>query len=76
MRKGKTMKKIRIKVIENCNGRSWWYGICEGRRQLITSLTYEYKCNAVRGAKAFAKRLLQQRIDIPYDPEIIKQHGC
>jgi len=72
MRKGKTMKKIRIKVIEHCTGRRWWYGICEGKRQLITSFTYEYKCNAIRGAKAFAKRIEI----IPYEEGIIKQHGC
>lgn len=65
------MKNVRIRVIENCGGNLWWYAICDGKRQLISSLVFIYKANAIRGAKTMAKR-----IGIKYDPKIIKQHGC
>lgn len=66
------MKNVRVKVIENCTGIVWWYGICEGRKELISSgSSYDRKGNAIRFAKKMAKR-----IGIPYDPEIIKQHDC
>ena len=65
------MKKIRVKVIENCTGNFWWYAMCDGRKPLLDHGCYERKYDAIRAAKAIAKR-----IGIPYDPEIIKQHGC
>jgi len=65
------MKNIRLKVIENCDGDYWWYAICEGRKKLMGCYGYERKANAIRFAKAMAKK-----VGIPYDPEIIKKHGC
>ena len=65
------MKNVRVKVVESCSGGYWWYSIYEGRKQLICQDGYSYKANAIKGAKAMAKR-----IGIPYDPEIMKQHGC
>ena len=66
------MKNVRVKVVENCTGNYWWFGIFEGKKKIIYFTGgYERKANAIRYAKAMAKR-----IGIPYDPEIIKQHGC
>ena len=66
------MKNVRVKVVENCGGFRWWFGIHEGRKNLLSSENvYERKGNAIRNAKVIAKR-----IGIPYDPEIIKQHRC
>ena len=65
------MKNVRVRVLENCGGFWWWYAICKGKRQLFSHPGYETKSRAIRAAKAMAKR-----IGIPYDPEIIKQHGC
>lgn len=71
------MNKVRIRVIEDCSGHIWWFGICENRKELMTTPARDRGCSwyrkgaAIRNAKAMAKR-----IGIPYDPEIIKQHGC
>jgi len=67
------MKNARIRVKESCNGLLWDYAIYDarGRRLLGYHDWYKSKSKAVRGAQAMAKR-----IGIPYDPEIIKQHGC
>lgn len=65
------MKNVRVKVIETCPGVLWRYAICEGRKQLMITLCYTRKGNTIRAAKKMAKR-----IGIPYDPEIIKMHGC
>jgi len=67
-------KNLRVRVIENCGGFRWWFGICDRRKSLSlmeTPTVYEKKGNAIRYAKAMAKR-----IGISYSPEIIKQHGC
>lgn len=70
--KEEIMKNERVRVVENCGGFRWWFGICEGRKMLLeTPKTYERKGSAIRCAKAMAKR-----IGIKFDPEIIKQHGC
>ena len=65
------MKNVRIRVIENCSGNHWWYAICDGKRQLLSSYASDHKGNVIRGAKAISKR-----IGISYDPEIVKQKGC
>ncbi len=65
------MENVRIKVEEHCGGFRWWFGIYIGRKSLLeTQIVYEKKGNAIRYAKAMAKR-----IGIPFDPEIVKQHG-
>ena len=69
------MKNVRIKVIENCFGDAWWFGIYEGKKEIMSLKCKPYswliKKVAIRNAKAMAKR-----IGIKYDPEIIKEHGC
>lgn len=66
------MKNVRVKVAEHCGGYLWWFGIYEGRKELIRRVfTYVRKGNAIRNAKAMSKR-----IGIPYSDEIVKQHGC
>lgn len=69
------MKNLRIRLIENCFGDTWWYGIFEGRKIIMRSCRSPYawftEKGAIRNAKAMAKR-----IGIPYNPEIIKRHGC
>ena len=72
------MKNVRVKAREGCNGKWFDYGIYEGRKRLMdnlnTSNLFGYwvkKKAAIRNAKAMAKR-----IGIPYDPEIVKKHGC
>lgn len=66
------MKNIRVKVRESCNGKWWEFGIYEGRKMLmVNEKIWQTEKVATRNAKAMAKR-----IGIPYDPEIIKQHGC
>lgn len=73
--KGKEVKNLRIKIIENCFGSAWWYGIFEGRKIIMKFCNSPYawltESAAIRNAKAMAKR-----IGIKYDPEIIKQKGC
>ena len=66
-------KKLRIKVVRNCVG-SWWFGVYENRKMLMDLPKGKYwktEDAAIRNAKAMA-----ERIGIPYDPEIIQQHGC
>lgn len=68
------MKNVRVKVIHYICLNDYGYGIYEGKKQLFYK--YEHVCwktlkIAIRISKAMAKR-----IGIPYDPEIIKQHGC
>jgi len=72
------MKNLKVKVIEGCTGRYFWFGIYEGRKPLMTntflnrgSSSWKRKPAAIRNAKAMA-----EKIDIPYDTEIIKEHGC
>ena len=69
------MKNVRVRVIENCFGKAWWYGIFEGRKIIMkfycSPFAWLYKSAAIRNAKAMAKR-----IGIKYDPEIVKTHGC
>ena len=69
------MKNVRLKIIENCCGDAWWYGIYEGKKILMRLECFPYswltKKSAIRNAKAMAKH-----IGIKYDPEIIKKHGC
>jgi len=72
------MKNLRVKVIESCTVRYYWFSICEGRKQLMMntclnrgSSVWERKPAAIRNAKAMANR-----IGILYDTEIIKEHGC
>jgi len=62
------MKNLRVKVIERCDGFS--VGLFEGRKHWKRG-PMKRKHNAIRYAKVIAKKL-----NIPYDPEIIKQHGC
>ena len=71
------MKNVRVKVRRGCSGIWWGFGIYDGEKLLFVSPgdtylnKYRYKTNVIRYAKAMAKR-----IGIPYDPEIVKQHGC
>jgi hypothetical protein len=70
------MKNVRVKVRESCSGAYFDFGIYEGRKFIMRNnvgrQTYwNRKPAAIRNAKAMAKR-----IGIPYDPEIIKRHGC
>lgn len=68
------MKNVRVKVTESCLGYSFWFGVYEGRKELMTNTcgnTWRTIEGATRNAKAMAKR-----IGIKYDPEIIRQHGC
>ena len=71
------MKNVRVKVRETCGGRWWGFAIYEGRKLLLhppddsRGNKYAHKPNAIRFAKAMAKR-----IGIKFDSEIIKQHGC
>ena len=69
---------VRVKVIEDCSGFSWWFGIYEGKKCLMenvmrknSSYCWARKSYAIKAAKAMAKR-----IGIKYDSEIVKQHGC
>ncbi len=71
------MKKARIKVLSySCFG-GFCIGICEGRKLLMLyqkkgdSWLWRIEEAAIRNAKAMAKR-----IGVPYDPEIVKIHGC
>jgi len=70
-------KNLRIKVINSCGGRLWWFGICENRKEIMSTPSRSRNCSwyrkssAIRNAKAMA-----ELIGIKYDPEIIKQHGC
>jgi hypothetical protein len=66
------MKNVRVKAGLNCNGTDYHVGVFEGRKRLMYGdLSWRTESAAIRQAKAMAKR-----IGIPYDPEIIKQHGC
>jgi len=67
------MKNVRVKVRNSCTGDYWDFAIYDARNRkcLQHFAWYSSKSKAVRAAKAMAKR-----IGIPYDPEIIKQHGC
>ncbi len=69
------MKNVRVKVTKSCSGNMYWFDIYEGEKRLMTcifpNISWTYKRSAIRNAKAMAKR-----IGIPFDPEIIKQHGC
>lgn len=69
------MKNVRVKVVEDCFGEAWWYGIFEGRKIIMrfcrSPHSWFIKKAAIRNAKAMA-----ERIGIEYDPEIIKLHGC
>ena len=68
------MKNVRVKVIECCGNDMYEYGICDGKKILMTNpiKLWERKCYAIRAAKAMSKRIGI----IKYDPEIIKQKGC
>ena len=64
------MKNVRVKVGENCGGYLWWYGLYEGKKELMEGLKiYERKGNAIRNAQAMAKR-----IGILFSDEIITQY--
>lgn len=64
--------RIKVKVVENCAGRFWWYIIyINNRPTALRSDSSEYKRYVINAAEKMAKR-----IGIKYDPEIIKQHGC
>ena len=67
------MKNIRVKVRERCIGDWFDYGIYKGRKILMRNVGAGWvrKSAATRNAKAMAKR-----IGIPFDNEIVKQHGC
>lgn len=69
------MKNIRVKVRQCGSNKFYDFGIFEGRKLLMINvgnpLSWKIKKAAIRTAKAMAKR-----IGIPYDPEIIQQHGC
>ena len=66
------MKNVRVKVGLNCGGMNYHIGIFEsGKRLMYGDRTWRTEKAAIRNAKAMAKR-----IGIPYDSEIIKQHGC
>jgi hypothetical protein len=71
------MKNVRVKVIKYTCFNGYTFGICEGKKVLLQhrkssgSWLWFTEKAAIRNAKAMAKR-----IGIPYDPEIIKQHGC
>ena len=66
------MKNVRVKVGLNCNGNRYHIGIFEGKKRLMYGdRKWLTEKGAISNAKAMAKR-----IGIPYDPEIIKQHGC
>ena len=75
------MKNVRVKVRKFTCTNTFDYGIYEGKKRLMDNRFHrsgDYSCRewqikaaAIRNAKAMAKR-----IGIPYDPEIVKQHGC
>jgi len=70
------MKNVRVKVRHfSCPLQVYDFGIYEGRKILMdncgTPLSWMTEKAAIRNAKAMAKG-----IGIPYDPEIVKQHGC
>ena len=69
----KTMKNVRIRVRESCDGRWFDFGVYEGKKLLLINVgsIWRSKSISIRNAKAMAKR-----IGIKYDPEIIKQKGC
>ena len=72
MRKGETMKNIRVKVRRGCMGTWWDFGIFEGRKHIMSiDGSWRTEKAAIRNAKAMAKH-----IEIPYDPEIINKPGC
>jgi hypothetical protein len=73
LRKETEMKNVRVKVRNSCTGYLWDYAIYDARNRKCLQYCdwYSSKSKAVRAAKAMAKR-----IGIPYDKEIIKQHGC
>ena len=67
------MENLSVRVLEDCMGSYYEFGLCKGKKVLMVNpiKIWRYKSIAIRNAKAMAKR-----IGIPYDPEIIKQHGC
>ncbi len=64
------MKNVRIKVRKNCSCDRWDYAIHDGKKRLSLEYPswYTRKGDAIRAAKAMAKR-----IGIKFDPEIVKQ---
>ena len=63
-------KSLRIKVRENCDGSTWSSTIFDGKKNLGRR-PYKNKNAAIKRAIFLAKITA-----IPYDPEIIKDHGC
>ena len=63
-------KNLRIKLTENCTGDRWSVGLYEGKKPYRRG-SYKRKYHAIKWAKVIAKL-----INIKYDPEIIKEHGC
>jgi len=67
------MENVQIRVREGCGGGLWDYAIWVNNKKTVLQYDSWYfaKSSAIRAAKAMAKR-----IGIPYDPEILKEHGC
>ena len=66
------MKNIRVKVRYHICLIEYDIVLCEGKKMLMyANGWWKTEKAAIRNAKAMAKR-----IGIPYDPEIIKLHGC
>lgn len=67
------MKNIRVKVRKISCVKWYDFGIYEGRKKLLGAWPKDWQTEngAIKAAKAMAKR-----IGIPFDPEIVQQHGC
>jgi hypothetical protein len=63
-------KSLRILIRENCGGSQWIPMLCDNRKNLGRT-AYKDKKAAIKRAK-----FLSKITDIPYDPEIIKEHRC
>ena len=69
------MENVRIRVRHHTCLEEYDFAIVEGKKKLLFVLPccgwWVTEKAAVRNAKAMA-----ERIGIPYDPEILKEHGC
>ena len=71
------MKNVRVKVRHFTCTSICDYGIYEGKKRLMDNIFKNGYCSWVRKAYAIrAAKAMAKRIGIPYDPEIIKKHGC
>jgi len=66
-------KNITIRVREFCSGDFWDVMLCNGSKKLMENYerVWSEKYYAIRAAKKLA-----EKIGIPYNDKILKEHGC